>query len=90
MLNPGILNLKDLDQAYVAVVQHFTQQKGVVHQVTLRPDKVSAGLIRLGETMGDELVGWNYPYNIEVLAILGTAHEKDGKWECRPILEGAA
>lgn len=45
-------------------------------------------MIRLGETPGDELNGWNYPQNIEILAVLGEAVEKEpGKWECRPILE---
>jgi hypothetical protein len=85
LLTTGPLNLEQLDQAYVAIVQHFTQAKGVIHQVTLRPDKVHDGLIRLGETQGDELVGWNYPSNLHVLAILGTAHEEQGKWECRPL-----
>lgn len=92
MLKQGPLDLSDLAKRnYLAIVQHFTQQPGVVHQVTLRADKVSTGLIRLGETPGDELLGWNYPQNIQVIAVLGEAIETEkGKWECRPILEEAA
>lgn len=86
MLSRGLLNIAELDQAYVAIVQHFTQPQGVIHQVTLRPDKVRGNLIRLGETQGDELVGWNYPANVMVLEILGTAREvKPGEWECVPL-----
>ena len=89
-MKTGPLDLNDLDQAYVVIVQHFTQAPGVIHQVTLRPDKVHDGLIRLGETQGDELMGWNYPSNLTVLSVLGTAYEVDGKWECRPLIERAA
>lgn len=80
-----IVDLAKLDQSYVVVVQHFSQPKGVIHQVTLRPDKIRDGLIRLGDTQGDELNGWNYPQSFKVISVLGTSHEKDGKWECRPI-----
>lgn len=91
MITEGILKLDDLDCAYVAIVQHFTQQLGVIHQVTLRPDKVRDGLIRLGETAGDELTGWNYPESLTIVSILGTAHQKTPSgtggidWECRPL-----
>lgn len=88
MLTSGPLNLIALDQPYVAVVQLRTQPSGVIHQVTLRPDKLHDGLIRLGDTMGDEAAGWQYPANIQVLSILGTGHEVEpGKWECKPILD---
>lgn len=75
----------------MAIIQHFTQRDGVIHQVTLRPDKVKDGLIRLGETPGDELAGWNYPKSITVVSVLGTGHRKTPPgtggedWECKPI-----
>ena len=87
----AVLDLKELDQPYTVIVQHFTQALGVIHQVTLRPDKVKEGLIRLGETPGDELMGWNYPENLTVLVVLGTAQKKTPPgtggeaWECEPI-----
>ncbi len=90
-MNPGLLDLADLAKGnYVAIVQQFSQREGVIHQVTLRGDKVTNGLIRLGDTPGDELCGWNYPQNIAILAVLGEAVETSGKWECRPILEKVA
>lgn len=85
------LNLDDLDCAYVAIVQHFTQPQGVIHQVTLRPDKVKDGLIRIGETTGDELMGWQYPENLTVIAVLGKAIKTTPAgtggedWKCEPI-----
>ncbi len=94
-----ILDLSKLDQSYFCVVQLKTQQIGVIHQVVLRPDKVMAGLIRLGETQGmDEISGWQNPDNIQVLTILGTAKEEEilnqddeptgqTKWTVTPIEE---
>ena len=85
-MKPGPLNLEDLDRPYVCVVQHFSQPTGVIHQVTLRPDKISNGLIRIGETQGDELVGWNYPENFLIINVLGVGREGiGGKWECVPL-----
>lgn len=61
---------------------------GVIHQVTLRPDKIHDGFIRLGETPNDEIFGWQSPENIQVLAVLGVAEQNEkGEWGCRPILE---
>lgn len=86
-MKTGILELQLLDRAYVTVVQLKTQMPGVIHQVTLRPDKVHEGLIRLGETPNDELMGWNHPENIYVIALLGVAKEEQGKWVCEPLGE---
>lgn len=59
-----------------AVVQLATQAPNVLQQVTLRPDKISqAGLIRLGDTPGDEARCWIRPEAIEVIEILGTAEQ---------------
>ena len=73
MITTGPLNLESLDQMTVCVVQLSTQQPGILHQVTLDPKKIKNGLIRLGDTAGDEAAGWNWPQNIDVRAILGTA-----------------
>ena len=43
----------------------------VLHQVTLRPGKVSGDLIRLGETRWDEISGWQWVDALEVVAVLG-------------------
>lgn len=97
-MNIGTLNVKDLDQAYFCAIQLRTQPPGVLHSVVLRPDKVKKTLrqcsmghlhegdvIVLGETPGDQAAGWQYPENIFVVAVLGAAIEKDGKWECGPL-----
>lgn len=71
----------------LAVVQLATQQPGVLHQVTLRPDKVTGDIIRLGETPGDEANGWIRLGDILVIANLGKAvkPEIDGQpWTCEP------
>lgn len=70
----------------VAVVQLATQPKGVIHQVILRPDKVKGGLIRLGETPGDEANGWVFLGSIDVIEILGDAEPDEEKkaWKCVP------
>lgn len=96
-MNIGQLNLDQLDRAYCVVVQLRHQPPGVLHAVILRPDKVKqtmrqcslghphkSAVIVLGETQGDQAAGWQYPENIHVVAVLGTAHEADGKWECKP------
>lgn len=94
MLKLGQFELADLDRAYVAVIQLTTQLNAVVHQVTLRPDKVHKGiigLIRLGETQGDEAAGWQHPNSIKIVAILGHAVRRpmdEGQaehWDCMPI-----
>ena len=90
MLSTGPLNLKTLDQAYCCVVQLATQPPGVIHQVTLRPDKIKDGLIRLGETQGDEAAGWQYPQAIDVKVILGIAKEENDKtWTVEPLIKSA-
>ena len=77
----GLLDLNDLDKNYSCIIQLRTQTSGVIHQVMLRPDKIKDGLIRLGETPGDEASGWQYPANIIVLSVLGIGtEEKDKTW----------
>jgi hypothetical protein len=68
----------------VAVVQLTTQMQDVLHQVTLRPDKVKGDLIRLGETPGDEANGWQRLGNVVIITVLGRAVEEEGKWTCVP------
>lgn len=94
MLTLGQFRIADLDRAYVAVVQLGTQPQSVIHQVTLRPDKVHRGVmpvIRLGETAGDEILGWQHPENICIVAVLGHAvrrpveQGKPEQWDCEPI-----
>ena len=92
MLQIGELILTELDKSYFAVVQLRTQPEGVIHQVTLRPDKVKESIIRLGDTPGDEITGWQYPDNILIVEILGEAFEDESeperspqRWKCRPI-----
>lgn len=66
------LNLDELKRPICAVVKLATQPAGVLQQVTLRPDKVSeGGLIRLGETRGDEARCWISPENVVVVEVLG-------------------
>lgn len=97
-MNVGQLNLDNLDQAYFVVVQLRHQSPGVLHSVILRPDKVKptmrpcsmghthkSAVIVMGESPGDQAAGWQYPENVYVVAVLGTAHETDGKWECKPL-----
>jgi hypothetical protein len=61
-----------------------------LQQVTLRPDKVSShGLIRLGETQGDEANCWIRPEHIKVVEILGSASEANGNWEVTPLAKAA-
>lgn len=92
MLGTGVLNLQSLDRAYVAVIQLRHQPGGVIHSVALRPDKVvrtsfncscgsprDTALIRLGESPGDEVHGWQHPENINVIAVLGWAEIEEGK-----------
>ena len=94
-MNVGSLVIAELDKSYFCVVQLRHQQPGVLHAVVLRPDKVKqterqcsmghlheSTVIVLGETPGDQATGWQYPENIYVVAVLGKAVEKDGKWEC--------
>lgn len=52
-------------------------------QVVLRPDKMTEmGLIRLGETLGDEANCWIHPHDILIVEVLGRAVEgADGKWQ---------
>jgi len=84
--NPIALSLSDLDQNYCCIVQLLTQPRGVIHQVMLRPDKIKDKLIRLGDTLKDEVAGWQYPANIVVLSVLGIGtEEKDKTWTVEPI-----
>lgn len=86
-MKTGPLHLRDLDRNYLVVVQLKTQPPGALQQVTLRPDKIHDGLIRLGETPDDEARCWIDPANVIVEAIIGVAVENEGKWSCRPMLE---
>ena len=91
MLRLGPLMLDMLDCAYLAVIQIRHQTLGVLHQVTLRPDKIHGGLIRLGETPNDEAAGWQWPQSITVVTVLGTAHEgPSNTWTCRAMIEREA
>jgi hypothetical protein len=71
-------------QAIVAVIQSRTQPPGVLQQVTIRPDKLKGHIIRFGETTADEYNGWLRLEDITLMAVLGLAVEKDGKWVCVP------
>lgn len=97
-MNIGNLNVEDIDRPYYCVVQLRHQQPGVLHTVILRPDKIKqtmrmcsmghshkSAIIVLGESPGDQAAGWQYPENVYVVAVLGAATEKDGKWECVPL-----
>lgn len=81
------------EKPILAVVQLATQPKGVIHQVVLRPGKVKGGLIRLGETPGDEANGWVYLAAIEIVEILGEAippediDSANAAWKCVPLKE---
>lgn len=81
---PGVLSLDCIKENWFVIVQLKNQPHNVIHQVMLRPDKIHDGLIRLGETPGDEITGWQYPENIEIVAVLGRAVEKDGRWTNKP------
>lgn len=86
------------EKPILAVVQLATQPKGVIHQVVLRPGKVKGGLIRLGETPGDEANGWQHLGAIEIVEILGEAIPPEEvtdatsnvPWKCVPLKEPAA
>ncbi len=97
-MKPGPLDVTAIDRPYYCLVQLRTQPPGVLHVVTLRPDKIKtttrlcsmghaheSAVIVLGDTPGDQAVGWQYPENIHVVAVLGVAVEKDGHWECIPL-----
>jgi len=78
---PGALTREHLNQPLLAVVHLATQPPGVLQQVVLRPDKVSnlGRLIRLGETLGDEAMGWLAIEHVYVVEWIGTvALSEDG------------
>ena len=81
----------DAGVAICAVVKLATQPPGVLQQVVLRPDKCVSGLIRLGETRGDEARCWIAAEHIAVVAILGRAVATDETqpdacdWSVTPI-----
>lgn len=51
----------------------------VLYQVTIRGDKLSrGGLIRFGDTRGDEIMGWQRREWLEVVEVLGGLDE-DGQ-----------
>lgn len=80
------LDVEALETSLCCVVHLSTMQPNVMQQVTLRKDKVSKnGLIRLGETPGDEALCWIKPEHIQILEILGIAVESDGKWIVHPV-----
>lgn len=83
-MRTGPLDLETLDRAYVCVVKLGWEQRPVLYQVTLRPDKIHDGVIRLGETQGDEINGWQYPESLQVISVLGALNEKG---ECEPLSE---
>jgi len=77
--------------AITAIVHLATQPPGVLQQVTLRPDKISqTGLIRLGDTPGDEARCWIHPQAVFMVEILGTATELEpNQWEVQPFTNNA-
>ena len=78
-----------IDKPIVAVIHMRTQPPGVIHQVTLRPDKMKGLLIRLGETPNDEWNGWVYQADIEIIEKLGIAVQEGNTWKCVPEVENA-
>jgi len=66
---------------------HAPQNPACLLQVTLDPDKISPSgrLIRLGDTNGDEIIGWTKLAALNVVEILGTT---DGKI-VKPIITNA-
>lgn len=79
-----------IEQPIMAIVHLMTQPQGVLHQVTIRKDKISPkGMIRFGETPGDEASCWIDPEYVTVVEVLGTATEKDGRWEIQPLKAAA-
>lgn len=90
----GTLLGQELDQAYAAVIQLKTQKDGVLHCVSIRPEKIHkpSGLIRLGDSPGDEAAGWQHPANVFIVAVLGVAKiigtsPADFKTEITPLTE---
>ena len=77
--------MKAPTEPIVAVVHLDTQPPLVLQQVTLRPDKVKDGHIRLGETMGDEALCWIALDRVHVVMVLGRAVQVGDKWECHPF-----
>ena len=71
------------------MVQLKHQPPGVVHQVTLDPEKVRGELIRLGEWVGDEARGWQFIGNVGVVVVLGrsTLSEDKRTLTVAPIIE---
>jgi len=96
-MNIGQLDVEKIDQCYYCVIQLRHQAPGVLHTVIIRPDKIAltmrqcslghahkSYIIVFGDSPGDQAAGWQYPENVYVVAVLGKAIEKDGKWECVP------
>jgi len=85
------MRLADVECAITAVVHLSTQPPHVLQQVTLRPEKCAAGLIRLGETPGDEALCWIALEHVEIVHVLGRAIEvSKTEWKVEPIMEKAA
>jgi len=71
-----VLDLNKLDKSYVCVVNLLTDGNYSLRQVTLRRDKVSNNLIRLGESESDECPAcWYHWSDIQILSVLGKAKE---------------
>lgn len=86
----GVAESFSLTEPICCVVQLTHQKPGVVHQVTLDPEKVKDGLIRLGEWPGDEANGWQMITNVRILVVLGRAirSEDSRTLTVTPIMAG--
>lgn len=82
----------ELTEPICCIVQLQTQPPGVLHRVMLRPDKIADNrFIRLGDTPGDEAVGWMYWQNIEIHFLLGKGIEQEDKsWKVVQDVKRAA
>ncbi len=100
LMNGVPLDLEQFGKAGVAIcaiVKLATQPTGVLQQVVLRPDKVSrGGLIRLGQTRGDEANCWIHSDCVQVVEILGRAEPLEAAdpdhcdWRVMPAIPPAA
>lgn len=90
ILHPMLLSQIPVNAAICAVVHLTTQPRGVLQQVTIRHEKTHDNLVRFGETPGDEANCWIAREHVDVIAVLGDAHQgADNVWtvsECKDDL----
>lgn len=72
--------MKSPDKSMVCIVRliNGVQHPAVRNQVTLLPENVKDEFIRIGNTAGDELVGWFLLEDLVLVKVLGTP-TADGK-----------